>query len=105
MIIENRALWLARSFASSLYNHVTAQWLYSFQNGSQICRCFGVGNRSIILFSQININVIILKQLVAWGDLIVNCLRFRKNLKYDNKYLADKKEYKHSSDVKSMLMF
>ena len=34
----------------------------SFQSGSQIFWCFGVGNWSIILFSRI-INVIILKQL------------------------------------------
>ena len=72
MIIENRALWLARSFASSRYNHravIITLKASSFQNGSQICWCFGVGNWSIILFSRIIINVIILKQLVASGDV------------------------------------
>ena len=63
-IIENRALWLASSFALSRYNHraviITLQ-ASSFRNGSQIFWCFGVGNWSIILFSRIIINVIILK--------------------------------------------
>ena len=71
MIIENRALWLARSFAVSRYNHcavIITLKASSFQNGSQICGCFGVGNWSIILFSRKTINVIILKQLVASGD-------------------------------------
>ena len=71
MIIENRALWLARSFASSRYNHravIITLKTSSFQNGSQICWCLGVGNWSIILFSRIIINAIILKQLVASGD-------------------------------------
>ena len=39
MIIENRALWLARSFALSSYNHrvvIIASKASSFQNGSQI---------------------------------------------------------------------
>ena len=65
MIIENRALWLARSFALSGYNHravIITLKASSFQSGSQIFGCFGVGNWSIILFSRI-INVIILKQL------------------------------------------
>ena len=69
MIIENRALWLARNFALSRYNLravIIALKASSFQNGSQIFGCFGVGNWSIILFSQIIINVIILKQL---GDV------------------------------------
>ena len=72
MIIENRALWLARSFASFRYNHqavIITLKASSFQNGSQICWCFGVRNWSIILFSWIIINVIILKQLVASGDV------------------------------------
>ena len=76
MIIENRALWLARSFASSRYNHravIITLKASSFQNGSQICWCFGVGNWSIILFSRIIINVIIiLKQLVASGDVNIS---------------------------------
>ena len=62
MTIENRALWLARSFASSRYNHravIITLKASSFQNGSQICWCFGVGNWSIILFSRIIINVIV----------------------------------------------
>ena len=44
MIIENRALWLARSFALSCYNHravIIALKASSFQNGSQIFGCFG----------------------------------------------------------------
>ena len=72
MIIENRALRLARSFTLSHYNHravIIALKASSFQNGSQIFWCFGVKNWSIILFSQIIINVIILKQLVASGDV------------------------------------
>ena len=72
MSIENRTLWLARSFALSRYNHravIIALKASSFQNGSQIFLCFGVGNWSIILFSQIIINVIILKQLVTSGDV------------------------------------
>ena len=72
MTIENRALWLARSFALPRYNHravIIALKASSFQNGSQIFWCFGVGNWSIILFSRIIINVIILKQLVASGDV------------------------------------
>ena len=39
MTIENRALWLARSFALSRYNHhvvIIALKADSFQNGSQI---------------------------------------------------------------------
>ena len=75
MIIGNRALWLARSFASSRYNHravIITLKASSFQNGSQICWCFGVGNWSIILFSRKIINVIILKHLVASGDLLLN---------------------------------
>ena len=73
MVIENRTLWLVRSFALSRYNyHVVIITLKasSFQTGSQIFWCFGVGNVSIIiLFSQIIINVIILNQLVASGDV------------------------------------
>ena len=72
MTIENRKLWLARSFALSRYNHhavIIALKASSFQNGSQIFWCLGVGNWSIILFSQIIINVILLKQLVASGDV------------------------------------
>ena len=72
MIIENRALWLARSFALSRYNHrvvIITLKASSFQNGSQICWCFGVGNRSIILFSRIIIKAIILKQLVTSDDM------------------------------------
>ena len=75
MIKENRALWLARSFASSRFNHLTVIITLkasSFQNGSKICWCFGVGNWSIILFSRIIINVIILKQLVASGDVNID---------------------------------
>ena len=72
MIIENKALWLARGFASSRYNHravIITMKISSFQNGSQICWCFGVRNWSIILFSGITINVIILKQSVASGNV------------------------------------
>ena len=72
MIIENRVLWLARSFALSCYNHrvvIIALKASSCQNGSQIFWCFGVGNWSVILFSRIIINVIILKQLFASGDV------------------------------------
>ena len=50
MIIENWALWLVRSFASSRHNHCTViitMKASSFQNGSQICWCFRVENRSI----------------------------------------------------------
>ena len=71
MIIENRALWFTRNFASSRYNHgavIIILKARSFQNGSQICWCFGVGNWSIILFSRIIINVIILLR-----RLIVKC--------------------------------
>ena len=71
MIIENRALWLTRGFASSGYNHhavIITLKASSFQNGSLICWCFGVRNWSIILFSRIIINIIILK-LVTWGKL------------------------------------
>ena len=62
MIIGSRALWLARSFALSCYNHrammITLK-ASSFQNGSQICWCFGVGNWSVmLLLSWIIINVI-----------------------------------------------
>ena len=67
MISENRALWLARNYALSCYNHcavIMTSKASSFQNGSQIFLCFGVRNWSIILFSWIIINVIILKQLV-----------------------------------------
>ena len=64
MIIENRALWLARSFVLSRYNHravIITLKASSFQNGSQIFWCFGVGNWSILsVFSRIIINVIIL---------------------------------------------
>ena len=58
MIIESRTLWLARSFALSRYNQRAAS---SFQNGSQIFWCFGVGNLSIILFSGIVFNVLFVK--------------------------------------------
>jgi len=60
MIIENRALWLARSFASSRYTHLSAIITLkasSFQKGSQFCWSFRIGNWSIILFSRIIINV------------------------------------------------
>ena len=75
MIIENRALWLARSFALSRYDHravIITLKASSFQNGSKIFWFFGVGNLSMILFSGIIINVTILKQLVAWGDWLLN---------------------------------
>ena len=95
MIIANRALWLARSFALSRYNHcavITALKASSFQNGSQFFWCFGVGNRSIILFSWIIINVIILKQLVASGDVNIGeysrCLR-RLSVKWSYKYCCN----------------
>ena len=55
MIIENRALCLARRFALSRYNHramIITLKASSFQNGSQIFSRFGVGNLSIILFSR-----------------------------------------------------
>ena len=71
MNIGIRALWLARSFALSRYNHhavIITLKASSVQNGSQFCWCFGVGNCSIIIFSRIMINVIILKQLVASVD-------------------------------------
>ena len=51
MIIENRALWLASSFSSTRYNHravIITLKASSFQNGSQIWWCFGVGNWSIL---------------------------------------------------------
>ena len=47
MIIENRALWLARIFALFRYNHravIITLKASSFQNGSQIFLSFGVGN-------------------------------------------------------------
>ena len=72
LFFENRALWLARSFALSCYNHravIITLKASSFQNGSKIFWCFGVGNLSILLFSRIIINVIIRKQLVASGDV------------------------------------
>ena len=75
MTIENRALWLAGSFALSRYNHravIIALKASSFQNGSQIFLCFGVGNWSIISFSRIIVNVIILKQVVASGDVNID---------------------------------
>ena len=68
MIIENRAPWLVRRFAISRYNHrgvIITLKARSSHNGSQIFWCFGVGNWSILLFSRIIINAIILKQLVA----------------------------------------
>ena len=74
MIIENRPLWLARSFALSRYIHraaIITLKASSFQNGSQICWCFGVWNCSKILFSRIIIKVIIIKQFVAWGDQLL----------------------------------
>ena len=74
MIIENRALRLARSFALSRYNHravIITLKANSFQNGSQIFLCFGVGSWSTILFPRIIVNVIILKQLVAESDVII----------------------------------
>ena len=74
MIIENRALWLASSFALSHYNHravIITLKDNSFQNGSQIFLCFGVGNWSTILFPRIIVYVIILKQLVAESDVII----------------------------------
>ena len=58
-------LWLARSFALSRYNHcavIITLKASSFQNRSQIFWCFGVRNWSILLFSRIIMNVIILKQ-------------------------------------------
>ena len=51
MIIENWALWLARSFASSRFNHravIITLTASSFQHGSQICWCFRVGNWLIL---------------------------------------------------------
>ena len=71
MIIKNRAVWLARSFTSSHYNHcpvIITLKASSFQNGSQICWCFRVGNWSIILFSQIIIHV-------YTKTIIISCLR------------------------------
>ena len=68
MVIENRVV---RSFALSRYNHravIITLKASSFQNGSQVFWCFGVGNWSILLFFRKIINVIILKQLVARGD-------------------------------------
>ena len=56
MIIKNRVLWLARSFALSRYNHcavIITLKARSFQNGSQIFWCFGVVNWLILLFSWI----------------------------------------------------
>ena len=57
MTIENRALWLARSFALSRYNPravIITLKASSFQNGSQICWCFGVGNWSKKFFLSNN---------------------------------------------------
>ena len=82
MTIENRVLWLARSFALSHYNHravIIALKASSFQNGSQIFWSLAVGNWSIILFSRIIINVIILKQLVASGDVTIR--RYSRRLR------------------------
>ena len=73
MRIETRALWLARSFALSRYNHraviitlkaiavlkITARFVDVSE--SEV-------DQKLILFSRIIINVIILKQLVTWGD-------------------------------------
>ena len=43
MIIENWALWLARSFASSPRGDYNIEGLqFSKYNGSQICWCFSV---------------------------------------------------------------
>ena len=75
MIIENKALELARNLALSRYNRramIITLKAGGFQNGSQIFWCFGVGNWLIILFSQIIINVIILKQLVTSGDVNIS---------------------------------
>ena len=69
---------MARSFALSRYNHravIITLKASSFQNGSQIFGCFGVGIFSIILFSRITINVIILKQLVASARISANSHR------------------------------
>ena len=81
MTIENRALSLARSFALSRYNHravIIALKASSFQNGSQIFWCFGVGNWSTILFSRIIINVIILKQLAPQATWILTNSTIRR---------------------------
>ena len=68
MVIEDRVLWLARSFGLSRYNHCAR----SLQNDSQIFLCFGVRNWSILLFSRIIINVIITKTISHLRQLIVN---------------------------------
>ena len=52
MIFKNRVLWLASSFTLSRAV-IIALKASSFQNGSQIFWCFGVGNWSIMLFSRI----------------------------------------------------
>ena len=65
MIIENRALWLARSFALSRYNHravIITLKASSFQNGSQIFWCFGVGNWS----GDVNIGEYSRRLIVKW---------------------------------------
>ena len=85
MIIENRALWLARSFAISRYNHraviitLKAPWLKasSFQNGSQICWCFGVGNRSIQGVPKVHSSYYMWQNF--WSKLHVQfCMKFFK---------------------------
>ena len=71
MIMENRVLWYwVGALLHPTHNHhavIITLKVSSFQNVSQICWCFGVGNWSIILFSRIIISVSILKQLVASG--------------------------------------
>ena len=55
MIIKNRVLWLGRSSALFCCYHravIITLKASSFQNGSEIFWCFGVGNWWIILFSR-----------------------------------------------------
>ena len=68
MSIETRALWLARS-----YNHrAVIITLKAIAVLKMAARFVDVSesevDQKLILFSRIIINVIILKQLVTWGD-------------------------------------
>ena len=73
MRIENRVLWLARSFALSRYNHraviITLKAIAVLKMAARLVDISeSEVDQKLILFSRI-INVIILKQLVASGDV------------------------------------
>ena len=69
MIIENRALCLARSFALSRYNHpavIIISKASSFQNGSQI---FDVSESEIDQYFYFQGDYWVFADIhVAWGD-------------------------------------